>query len=299
MYRTSKALLAAEKAKAAAAAALIKSYQAENLPANRDKVLPAGGAWLIGGSANTPGVNAAFGFGISQTDLDNLRAGKTLYKFSPARLVGAGMNHHVHVPGHWVHASAYVAPLVNDYFRNNRQASLFQINQFSSETEQQFQQGQNRNFNQGALVAIATFATAGYLGAANIAGGAGAAPAAGAVPAVDTTLPGLSAQELATTQAANLTAAGLAPLSPAELAATTAANVAASSGGVTLTDIAGYASSASTAIKGAGVVNSLLHQPPAKVEAPVPVAAASSKPGLSVKEIALAVLGLFGLIVFI
>lgn len=277
MYHPSKALLFANAVKAAEARDNAAAFQAENLPANRDKILPANGAWFQSGHGKGPGVNSTFTQGISQTDLDNLRAGKTLYNFSPAKIVGAGSNHHVHIAGHWVHATAYPTPTVNQLFLSNRSISLYDFNSQLGSIEQQFQQGQNRNFNTGALIGIAAFVGAGVAAAAlggtsAATAGGSAATTGGSVAATNAGLAPLSASELATTTAANeaaaaaATQAGLAPLSAAELASTTAANEAASSSllaqlGTAAGDLPGALSTAAGIKNEVGTIKGIFAKP--------------------------------------
>lgn len=167
MYRPSKALVAALHAKAVAAAQVIAGYRAENLLNARSKYLPAGGAWFIGGHGVGPGVNSTFTQGIAQADLDNLRRGLKLYVFSPAHQLPSHHNHSVLVPGAWVHASATPESDVNDYFSVNPNATLYDINDYLGRSEQAFEQQSNSTFNKDALIAVASFVTAGYAAAAD------------------------------------------------------------------------------------------------------------------------------------
>ena len=148
------------------------NFSADNLLAVRDKFLPPGGVWIIGGTPTTPGVNATFGLGISPADLDNLRRGLTLYSFAPAHISAAKGAHSYSMAGTAYHARAYPTPFVNDYFRARPSTSLYDINSALSRATQSDEQQQNRAGNINALEGIAIFATAGYL--------AYAAPAAGA-----------------------------------------------------------------------------------------------------------------------
>ena len=145
------------------AAPAVVNYSADNLMNNRTTFLPQGGAWMIGGTPATPGVNATFGLGISQADLDNMRRGLTLYRFSPAHVTPSHHNHSVLVRGRWVHAIAYAVPFVNDYFRARPSTSLYDINSALSIDTQQSEQQQHRAGNINALTGVAIFATAGYL----------------------------------------------------------------------------------------------------------------------------------------
>jgi len=174
MYRSKGYLLSANRVKAAEARDNAAALQAENLPANRDKLLPANGAWFESGHGKGPGVNSTFTAGISQTDLNNLRAGKTLYNFSPAKIVRE--NRHV-LAGHLVPAHAYPTPIVNQIFLSNRSISLYQMNDELGRITQQSAQEQHRNFNIAALTDIAVFVGAGVAGAAL--GGTSAATAGG------------------------------------------------------------------------------------------------------------------------
>jgi len=174
MYRSKGYLLSANRVRAAEARDNAAALQAENLPANRDKLLPANGAWFESGHGKGPGVNSHFTAGISQTDLNNLRAGKTLYGFSPAKIVRE--NRHV-LAGHLVPAAAYPTSTVNQLFLSNRSISLYQMNDELSRISQQFDQEQHRNFNIAALTDIAVFASAGVAGA--YLGGTSAATAGG------------------------------------------------------------------------------------------------------------------------
>jgi len=173
-YRSKGYLLSANRVRAAEARDNAAALKAENLPANRDKLLPANGAWFQGGNGKGPGVNSTFTPGISQTDLNNLRAGKTLYSFSPAKIVRE--NRHA-LAAHLVPAAANLTRTVNQLFLSNRSISLYQMNDELSRMSQQFKQGQNRNFNTAALTGIAVFVGAGVAGAAL--GGTAAATAGG------------------------------------------------------------------------------------------------------------------------
>jgi len=192
----SRGLSFANAVKAAEARDNAAAFQAENLPANRDKFLPANGAWFESGHGKGPGVNSTFTAGISQTDLNNLRAGKTLYSFSPAKTVGAHHTHHARVAWHGVHATAYPTPFVNQIFLSNRSISLYQMNEELGRITQQSEQEQNRNFNTAALTGIAVFVGAGVAGAAL--GGTSAATAGGSAATT-----GGSVAAAASTTAAN------------------------------------------------------------------------------------------------
>ena len=135
-------------------------YLSDNLPANRSKFLPAGGAWQIGGTPTTPGVNATFGLGISQTDLDNLRRGLVLMIFSPGHVTSKLVPHRGMQYG-FAPARAYPS-LANGYFRANPGISLYQINQNMSIAQQKQEQQANSSFNTDALLAVAVFVSAGY-----------------------------------------------------------------------------------------------------------------------------------------
>ncbi len=141
--------------------------------------LPDNGFLMTGGNSSTAGVNMTFGRGISQSDLDNIRAGKTPYNFYPAHVMPILVPHrgmtYKQIPSHYAIFPSY------NFVAANSNKGLFWINQQLSIQEQQFEQGQNRNFNTGALTAVAAFVGAGVV-AAGAGAGAGAGAAANPAP---------------------------------------------------------------------------------------------------------------------
>ena len=200
--------------------------------------MPSNGV-MMEGSSTAPGVNMAFGRGISQNDFNNLMAGKVLY------FMGAAGHSSI---GAWP-AEPVRSPF-NDYFAQaggrTSGNSLFKTNTLASMTTQSFNQQQNKQGNIDALIAVAAFATAGAAGyAAGAAGAAGTGTTLATGATVDASLPGLTSAELAT-ETANATAA----LSASDAAA------AATLPGLTSTELATETANATAALATPSVTTS-------------------------------------------